>query len=82
MGLSGSEFAFHVGGLVRSQAALPVTLPCRSLLSMTCAWMDGIVFPWGAGLNMYMEMALVVGRRKRFGRKESSTTRKDLIATL
>lgn len=56
MGLSGSEFVFHVGQLVQSQAALPATLPCHSVLSMACAWLDGIVFPQGAGLNMHMEM--------------------------
>lgn len=48
VGLSGSEPAFHAGGLVQSQAALPVTLPCRSLLSMTCAWKDVIVLPHGS----------------------------------
>lgn len=76
MGLSGREFAFHVGELVQSQAALPVTLSCHSLLSMTCAWMDGIVFPRGAELNMHMEMVLVVGRRKGFREKKAYPSRK------
>lgn len=61
MGLNGSEFAFHVGELVQSQAALPVTLPCHSLLSMTCVWMDSAVFPQEAELNMHMETVLMVG---------------------
>lgn len=81
MGLSGSEFAFHVGELVQSQAVLPVTLPCHSLLSMTCAWLDGFVFPRGAELNMHMEMALVMGRRKGFREKKAPPVKKDLIAT-
>lgn len=39
VGLSGSEFTFHVEGLAEIQALL-MTLSCHSLLSMTCAW-DG-----------------------------------------
>lgn len=76
MGLSGSEFAFHVGELVPSQAALPVTLPCHSLLSMTHGWPDGIAFPRGAELSMHMEMVWVEGRRKGFREAKAHPSRK------
>jgi hypothetical protein len=36
---------------------------------------DGIVFPWGAEINMHMEMVLVVGRRKGFREKKAHPSR-------
>lgn len=69
VGLSGSEFAFLVGGLVEIQMTLPMTLPFSVMHDLCLGWVT-LSFHGESGLVCAWELASLMRRTMGFRKKE------------